>query len=90
MNIEYQNVIEKFKKLNEEEKIISIIEFINKTINSLHKINNDIDTSGNEHQIKDIEDEKESNNLVIIYEKLLQMVKEIEIFSDKISQEFYE
>ena len=89
MNLKYQKVVENFNKLSDTEKITSIIEFIDKTIISLNKINKDIGEN-NEKHLEVIENQIKIDNLDIIYEKLHQLVTEIEIFSDKVSQEFYE
>ena len=90
MKTEFNEVFDAFKNLSESEKKNAIIEFIKNDIKALQQINNDIGNNLSAEDINKISKVSIENSLDAIYELLHIMTEQIEMFSEKISQEFYE
>lgn len=80
------NLIDSFKKLNEDEKKSAIKEFIINNIDAISNINKNI---GNEKELlaSNIDNE---DDLVNIYELLLIMTDEISSFAEYVENKFFE
>ena len=76
MKVEFNEVFDAFKNLSETEKKNAIIDFIKKDIKALQQMNND--------------NVNIENSLDAIYELLHIMTEQMEMFSEKISQDFFE
>ncbi len=90
MKIEFNEVFDAFKNLSESEKKNAIIEFIKNDIKALQQMNNDIGNNLSVEDINKISKVSIENSLDAIYELLHIMTEQIEMFSEKISQDFYE
>lgn len=82
----YNDVMESFKKLNDEEKKQAIKEFLVNNITALSNINKNI---GNDKQLSKTNIDNE-NELDTIYELLHVMTDEISSFAEYIENKFYE
>lgn len=90
MNIEFNEVFASFKKLNQEEKMKAIIDFIKKDIKALNQLNIDIGNNLDSKDIETISNISFDDKLDAIYKLLHILTEQFELFSEKISQEFYE
>lgn len=90
MKIEFNEVFDAFKNLSESEKKNAIIEFIKNDIKALQQMNNDIGNNLSAEDINKISKVSIENSFDAIYELLHIMTEQIEMFSEKISQDFYE
>ncbi len=90
MKIEFNEVFDAFKDLSESEKKNAIIDFIKNDIKALQKMNNDIGNNLSAEDITKISKVSIENSLDAIYELLHIMTEQIEMFSEKISKDFYE
>ena len=90
MKVEFSEVFDAFKNLNESEKKKAIIDFIKKDIKALQQMNNDIGNNLSAEDINKISNVSIENSLDAIYELLHIMTEQLEMFSEKIANEFYE
>ena len=90
MKIEFNDVFDAFKNLDENEKKQVIIEFLKNNIMALKELNNGIGNIVNNKDIDNITNVSAKDRLDIIYELLHLMTEQIETFSEKISVEFFE
>ena len=90
MQIEFNDVFDAFKNLDENEKKQVIIEFLKNNIMALKELNNGIGNIVNNKDIDNITNVSAKDRLDIIYELLHLMTEQIETFSEKISVEFFE
>ncbi len=90
MKLEFIEVFEAFKKLDENEKKKKIIDFLKNDIIALQKLNTDIGNNLGSKNINKINNSLIEDDFDAIYELLHILTEQIEIFSEKISQEFYE
>ena len=90
MKVEFMEVFEAFKQLDENEKKKKIIDFLKNDIIALQKLNTDIGNNLGSNNINKINNSLIENDFDAIYELLHILTEQIEMFSEKISQEFYE
>ena len=90
MKVEFNEVFDAFKNLSETEKKNAIIDFIKKDIKALQQMNNDIGNNLSAEDIDKIGNVNIENSLDAIYELLHIMTEQMEMFSEKISQDFFE
>ena len=90
MNINFNEVFDAFKALDEKEKKQAIIDFLKNDIIALNKLNKDINNNLNTKDVDSIMNVSLGDQLDIIYELLHLLTEEIELFSEKISQDFFE
>ena len=90
MKIEFDEVFTAFKNLSDNEKKKAIIDFIKNDIKALQQINNDIGNNLSADDIDKISNVNIENSLDAIYELLHIMTEQIEMFSEKIANEFYD
>ncbi len=90
MKVEFNEVFDTFKQLSENEKNKKIIDFIKNDIKAFQKLNTDIGNNLSGEDINKISNVSINNNLDAIYELLHILTEQMEMFSEKISQLFYE
>ena len=90
MKIEFDDVFEAFKKLDEKEKKQAIIEFLKNNIMALKELNNGVGNIVNNKDIDNITNVSARDRLDVIYELLHLMTEQIESFSEKVSVDFFE
>ena len=90
MKVEFNEVFDAFKNLSETEKKNAIIDFIKKDIKALQQMNNDIGNNLSAEDIDKIGNVNIENSLDAIYELLHIMTEQMEMFSEKIAQDFFE
>lgn len=90
MKIEFNDVFDAFKNLDENEKKQAIIEFLKNNIMALKELNNGVGNIVNNKDIDNITNVFAKDRLDIIYELLHLMTEQIEAFSEKVSVEFFE
>jgi len=79
-----------FKKLNELEKKQAIIEFLKNNIFVLQNINKEINNDLDSNDINTIANEPIEDHLDVIYQLLHIMTEQVEMFSEKIANDFFE
>lgn len=89
MKPEFKDLYETFKALNDEEKTDAIIDFIRNNINALSELNKGVGNASNE-DIASIMNVQFDNKLDAIFILLSLMTEQVEMFSEKVSLEFYE
>ena len=87
---EFEKVFNSYKKLTDGEKKQAIIEYLKNNINAMQTINKDINNDIESKNIKLIIQEESNNDLDIIYKLLNVMTEQVEMFTEKISTDFYE
>jgi len=90
MGVNFEEVFDAFKKLNENEKKQAIIEFLKNNIMSLQNLNSEINNNLDSTDINSITQEPIKDYLDVIYQLLHVMTEQVEMFSEKITNEFYE
>ncbi len=90
MKVEFNEVFAAFKNLSEAEKKQAIVDFIKKDIKALQQMNNDIGNNLSAADIDKIGSVNIENSLDAIYELLHLMTEQMEMFSEKVAQDFYE
>lgn len=90
MNVTFEELFNEYKNLSEIEKKQAIIEFLKNNIISLQNINNDINNTIENKNINLITKEPIDDHLDVIYQLLHLMTEQVEMFTEKISKEFYE
>ncbi len=88
--MEFNEVFEAYKQLNDNEKKHAIIEFLKKDILAMQKINNDIGNNLTADDLNKIGNVNIENNLDAIYELIHILTEQMEMFSEKIAIDFYE
>lgn len=79
-----------FKNLNESEKKQAIIEFLKNNIAVLQNVNKEINNNLDSNDINVISNEPIDDHLDVIYQLLHIMTEQVEMFSQKIANEFFE
>lgn len=87
---EFEKVFNSYKKLTDDEKKQAIIEYLRNNINAMQTINKDINNDIESKNLKLIIQEESNNDLDIIYKLLNVMTEQVEMFTEKISTDFYE
>lgn len=87
---DFDKVFELYKALNDEEKEKAIIEFLKNNIYHLNEINKQINNDYSDEDISNITNAESTKYLDIIYQLLHVMTEQVEIFTEKVSNEFYE
>ena len=90
MKVEFNEVFAAFKNLSEAEKKQAIVDFIKKDIKALQQMNNDIGNNLSAADIDKIGSVNIENSLDAIYELLHILTEQMEMFSEKVAQDFYE
>ena len=90
MNVTFEELFNEYKNLSEIEKKQAIIEFLKNNIILLQNINNDINNTIENKDINLITKEPIDDHLDVIYQLLHLMTEQVEMFTEKISKEFYE
>ena len=90
MKPEFKEVFEAFKNLNDNEKKLAIIKFLKNDVMALQQMNNDIGNNLSAQDITEIGNVEIENSLDAIYELLHILTEQVEMFAEKISQDFYE
>ena len=90
MKPEFKEVFEAFKNLNDNEKKLAIINFLKNDVMALQQMNNDIGNNLSAKDITEIGNVEIENSLDAIYELLHILTEQVEMFAEKISQDFYE
>ena len=90
MKIEFNEVFDSFKKMNENDKKQAIIEFLKNNIVALKELNNGIGNTMNTNDINEITSVAFDDKLDVIYELIHLMTEQVELFSEKISSDFFE
>ena len=78
------------KNLNDNEKKLAIIKFLKNDVMALQQMNNDIGNNLSSQDITEIGNVEIENSLDAIYELLHILTEQVEMFAEKISQDFYE
>ncbi len=87
---DFDKVFELYKALNDEEKEKAIIEFLKNNIYHLNEINKQINNDYSVEDISNITNAESTKYLDIIYQLLHVMTEQVEIFTEKVSNDFYE
>lgn len=87
---EFDKLFELYKGLNDEEKEKAIIEFLKNNIYHLNEINKQINNDYSVEDISNITNAESTKYLDIIYQLLHVMTEQVEIFTEKVSNDFYE
>lgn len=87
---EFEKVFNSYKKLTDDEKKQAIIEYLRNNINAMQTINKDINNDIDSKNLELIIKEESNNDLDIIYKLLNVMTEQVEMFTEKISTDFYE
>lgn len=87
---EFEKVFNSYKKLTDDEKKQAIIEYLRNNINAMQTINKDINNDIESKSLELIIQEESNNDLDIIYKLLNVMTEQVEMFTEKISTDFYE
>lgn len=87
---DFDKVFELYKDLNDEEKEKAIIEFLKNNIYHLNEINKQINNDYSDEDISNITNAESTKYLDIIYQLLHVMTEQVEIFTEKVSNDFYE
>lgn len=87
---EFEKVFNSYKKLTDDEKKQAIIEYLRNNINAMQTINKDINNDIESKNLELIIQEESNNDLDIIYKLLNVMTEQVEMFTEKISTDFYE
>ena len=82
--------IDEFKQLNDIEKKQAIVEFLKNNIASLKDLNSELNNDLGAADIASISKEPSDDYLDVIYQLLHVMTKQVELFTEKVSIEFYE
>lgn len=90
MKPEFNEVFEAFKNLNDNEKKLAIIKFLKNDVMALQQMNNDIGNNLSAQDLNEIGNVEIENSLDAIYELLHILTEQVEMFAEKISQDFYE
>lgn len=90
MKIEFNEVYQSFKKLNDAEKIQAIVDYIKNNVSALNELNKSIGNDVNGEDINNIMNVQFNNKLDAIFMLLSLMTEQVEMFSEKVSLEFYE
>ena len=83
-------VFNSFKNLNETEKKQAIIEFLKNNIFALQNMNKEINNNLDSDDINKIVNEPIEDHLDVIYQLLHIMTEQVEMFSEKVSKDFFE
>ena len=87
---DFDKVFELYKALNDEEKEKAIIEFLKNNIYHLNELNKQINNDYSVEDISNITNAESTEYLDIIYQLLHVMTEQVEIFTEKVSNDFYE
>ncbi len=90
MTESFDKLFSAFKNLSEEEKIDAIIEYLKYDINSLNSINRDIKNNEVFRNVEDIVKEESDTKLDLIYQLIHVVSEQVESFSKKIADDFFE
>lgn len=90
MKTEFNEVYQSFKNLNDIEKIQAITDFIKNNVSALNELNKSIGNDVNAEDINNIMNVQFDNKLDAIFMLLSLMTEQVEMFSEKVSLEFYE
>ena len=90
MDVTFEELFEEFKQMDDQDKSKAIIDFLKGNIYALQNLNKQI---GNDLDVKDINQitNGDSNDyLDVIYQLLHVMTEQVEMFSEKVANDFYE
>ena len=87
---EFDKLFELYKGLNDEEKEKAIIEFLKNNIYHLNEINKRLNNDYSVEDISSITNAESTKYLDIIYQLLHVMTEQVEMFTEKVSNNFYE
>ena len=87
---EFDKLFSLYKELSDEEKEKAIIDFLKNNINSLNEINRQVNNDLSIKDISNITNVNSTEYLDIIYQLLHVMTEQVEMFTEKISNDFYE
>lgn len=87
---EFDKLFELYKGLNDEEKEKAIIEFLKNNIYHLNEINKRLNNDSSVEDISNISNVESTKYLDIIYQLLHVMTEQVEMFTEKVSNNFYE
>lgn len=87
---EFDKLFELYKGLNDEEKEKAIIEFLKNNIYHLNEINKRLNNDYSVEDISSITNAEYTKYLDIIYQLLHVMTEQVEMFTEKVSNNFYE
>lgn len=90
MKPEFAELFNSYKNLNDSEKKRAIIEFLENDILTMQNMNKEINNNLSTQDLNAIINADFEDKLDIIYKLLHVLTEQIELFSDKISQDFYE
>jgi len=90
MKISFEELFNDFKNLNELEKKQAIIDFLKNNVMSMQELNNEINNNLNATDIDLIAKEPIEDHLDVIYQLLHLMTEQVEMFSEKIANDFFE
>ena len=90
MKLEFAELFNSYKNLSKSEKERAIIDFLKNDILSMQNMNKQINNNLNTQDLDAIINVDFDDKLDIIYKLLHVLTEQIELFSDKISQDFYE
>lgn len=90
MEITFEEVFNDFKSLNDTEKKQVIVDFLKNNIASLQNLNSEIKNNLDSTDINLITKEPIEDYLDVIYQLLHIMTEQVEMFAEKVSNEFYE
>ena len=87
---EFDKLFSLYKELSDEEKEKAIIDFLKNNINNLNEINRQVNNDLSIKDISNITNVNSTEYLDIIYQLLHVMTEQVEMFTEKISNDFYE
>ena len=90
MEINFDDVFNSFKSLSDVEKQQVIIDFLKKNIITLKKINSDAGNVTSNNDMHEIANVSISDRLDFIYKLLHVMTEQMELFMEKVSNDFFE
>lgn len=86
----FNELFQSFKNLSEQEKKMELISFLKNDIISLQKINSDIGNLQGNQDIDNIASVNLEDELDIIYQLLHILTEQVEMFTEKVANDFYE
>lgn len=90
MKTSFEELFNDFKNLSELEKKQAIIDFLKNNVMSMQELNNEINNNLNATDIDLIAKEPIEDHLDVIYQLLHLMTEQVEMFSEKIANDFFE
>ena len=90
MKTEFNELFDSYKELNNDEKQIAIIEFLKENIKMMQALNKQINNDLPTADISNISKVESSEYLDMIYQLIHMMTEQVEMYTEKISNEYYD